>query len=257
MTERKSEAEIPPLIDDPIELAEAEAANALEQFDWAMSEVQRWLSAEAPVLKVSMLLRLHRTAMEGIDRYAGNFRPASVEIKGSGHKPISIDDVPRYVEEMLEYITDNWETKSAIHLSSYAMWRLNWIHPFADGNGRTSRILSYMVLCGHLGQILPGIKTIPEQISENKKPYYDALEDADKKFKKGSIDTSAMEQLIEKSLGNQLAHMYDKAKGETPQVVADTRQTKQPNMLKAIEAHPAIFGGIMLIIVTLLGIIFG
>ncbi|MDH5529741.1 MAG: Fic family protein, partial [Paracoccaceae bacterium] len=147
MAERKSEAEIPPLIDDPVELAKREASNALDQFDWAMEEVERWIAAGKPNLRVSTLLKLHRLAMDGIDQYAGNFRPAGVAIKGSKHFPVSRDDVPRYVEEMLEYVSDNWSEETAIHLSSYVMWRLNWIHPFADGNGRTSRILSYMVLC--------------------------------------------------------------------------------------------------------------
>ncbi|HET9282483.1 MAG TPA: Fic family protein [Candidatus Angelobacter sp.] len=53
--------------------------------------------------------------------------------------------------------------KSAIHLAAYVIWRLNWIHPFADGNGRTSRALSYLVLCTRLGERLPGTVTIPDQ----------------------------------------------------------------------------------------------
>lgn len=129
MSERKSEAEIPVLIKDPIELARKEAANALDQFDWALEEVERWIANGGPKLKVSTLLELHRKAMDGIDPYAGNFRPASVAIKGSSHDPIAGGDVPRYVEEMLEYIAENWDTKTALHLSSYAMWRLNWDSP--------------------------------------------------------------------------------------------------------------------------------
>jgi Fic family protein len=46
-----------------------------------------------------------------------------------------------------------------IHLAAYLMWRLNWIHPFADGNGRTSRIISYVVLSIRAGAILPGTPT--------------------------------------------------------------------------------------------------
>ncbi|WP_202944585.1 Fic family protein [Pseudooceanicola batsensis] len=135
MSDRKSEAEIPTLISDPTELAEKEAANALEQFDWAIEETERWLAEGKPTLRVSMLLTLHRKALDGIDRHAGNFRPAAVTIRGSKHNPVSGDDVARYVEEMLDYVIENWDEQTAIHLSSYIMWRLNWIHPFADGNG--------------------------------------------------------------------------------------------------------------------------
>jgi hypothetical protein len=84
MTDRKSEAEIPALTKDPTELAKREAANALDQFDWAMDEVGSWITTDKPSLKISMLLNLHRKAMDGIDPYAGNFRPAAVAIKGSG-----------------------------------------------------------------------------------------------------------------------------------------------------------------------------
>jgi len=55
------------------------------------------------------------------------------------------------------------------------MWRLNWIHPFADGNGRTSRILSYVVLSIRSGALPPGTPTIPDLIVENRQPYFAAI----------------------------------------------------------------------------------
>lgn len=253
MSDRKSQAEIPLLIKDPTELAEKEANNALEQFDYAMSEVDRWISSGKPNLKVSILLNLHRYALDGIDTFAGNFRPASVAIKGSEHEPISNIDVPRYVEEMLEYLSDNWKESTAIHLASYVMWRLNWIHPFADGNGRTSRILSYMVLCGRLNQVLPGTNTIPEQISKNKKPYYDALESADKKYKKGNIDVREMEGLLEKYLASQLISIQEKAIGHEINISSDIK--KKNNIVTLIESHPVISTVIAVLIAAIIGLL--
>jgi fido (protein-threonine AMPylation protein) len=52
----------------------------------------------------------------------------------------------------------------------HLMWRINWIHPFDDGNGRTARMASYAVLCVLLGYELPGTKAIFEQIAEHKTP---------------------------------------------------------------------------------------
>lgn len=257
MGDRKSEAEAPVLISDPIKLAEKEAENALKQFDWAMEEVDKWLAAGTPVLKLSTLLTLHRKAMVGIDPYAGNFRPGSVAIKGSSHNPISGDDVPRYVEEMLEYLSDNWNSKTALHLSSYAMWRLNWIHPFADGNGRTSRILAYMVLCARLQQILPGTRTIPEQIAEDKTPYYKALEAADFHYKKGAVNISEMEQLLEGYLANQLVTVHELASGRdltNGNAVSD--QAHRNKVIGLFEDHPVIAGGIFLLIATALSLFF-
>ena len=93
------------------------------------------------------------------------------------------------------------------------MWRLNWIHPFEDGNGRTSRAISYIVLCLNLGQKLPGSKTIPEVISEKKQPYYDAIDKADVAAKRGEIDVTAMETVLKNALAIQLADFADTVTG--------------------------------------------
>ncbi|WGH79454.1 Fic family protein [Jannaschia ovalis] len=254
MADRKSEAEVPVLISDPIELAEKEAANALDQFDWGMDEVERWIKAKRPSLNISMVLTLHRKAMDGIDPYAGNFRPAGVAIKGSSHEPISGEDVARHVEEMLEYLKANWSSHTATHLSSYVMWRLNWIHPFSDGNGRTSRILSYMVLCGKLEKVLPGTNTIPEQIAENKSPYYNALEAADEAWKRGKTDLGEMEGLLEGYLANQLLEVHNQATGGKIYTEGEDEDPKN-GIVSKIESHPVIAGGLFLLLATILGLL--
>jgi hypothetical protein len=130
----------------------------------------------------------YRICIDVVSAYAGNFRPAGIAIEGSQHEPVGAHLVPEMVEEPCDYVNDNWNTKSPLHLSAYVMWRLNWIHPFTDGNGRTARALSYLVLCVRLGYRLPGRNTIPDQISANKSPYYRALEAADEADRQGRID---------------------------------------------------------------------
>jgi len=119
------------------------------------------------------------------------------------------------VEELCDYINESWDSHSAIHLSSYVMWRLNWIHPFTDGNGRTSRAASYLVLCLRLGYLLPGKKTIPDQIAENRSPYYKALEKADEYAREGKVDLSEMEHLLEQLIAKQLLSVLEDAGGDT------------------------------------------
>jgi Fic family protein len=177
-TDRSSEADEPLLVTDAQEIARIEAENTLRQFDAAMAELRKWIGNPQYHLRPSVILKLNRIALERLSKYAGVFRPGDIKITGSGHAPISSDKVPELVEEFCEYIANNWTEKSALHLSAYALWRLNWIHPFVDGNGRTARIVSYLILCAKLGYRLPGTKTIPEQIAANKQPYYRALERA-------------------------------------------------------------------------------
>jgi Fic family protein len=183
--DRKSKAASPDLIKDPLERAQREAENGLRQFDQVLEMIEHHRDTERSFkLRPSALLSLQRTAIEGISEFAGLTRPAGVEISGSKHQPPGAHLVVELLEQMCDYVNDHWEQSTALHLAAYIMWRLNWIHPFVDGNGRTSRAASYLVLCVRLGYPLPGTHTIPEQIAADKKPYYDALEAADIAFQK-------------------------------------------------------------------------
>lgn len=213
--QRHSKALDAELITDPIQKAEAEALNGLRQFDAGRACIREALERGSFKLRVSLLLTLQREALAGISSYAGNFRPAGVAIEGSKHEPPGAHLVPSLVEDMCDYVNDNWENATAIHLSAYVMWRLNWIHPFADGNGRTSRTSSYVVLCVKLGSDLPGLPTIPQQIVENRIPYFDALDAADDAWREGILDLSAMEELLSGMLAKQLHGAYEQAGGVT------------------------------------------
>lgn len=202
------------LIADETQRAEAEARNGLIQFDLACQMIMDAVEkGDSWKLRPSSILALHRAALEGISSYAGNFRPSGVAIQGSNHQPVDAYRVPELIEDMCDYVNAHWNDRTAIHLASYIMWRLNWIHPFSDGNGRTSRMVSYLVLCAKLGLLLPGRNTIPDQIVDNRKPYFDALESADKNEASGVIDLSRMEELIEGMLAAQLTSVLERATG--------------------------------------------
>jgi len=162
-------------------------------------------------------LQLNREAIDGLDAYAGNFRPGPVDIEKSRHAPPGAHQVAEFVEELCDYINNNFKEKNAIHLASMVMWRMNWIHPFTDGNGRTSRATAYTILCARIGHLLPGAKTIPEQIVANRTPYYDALEAADAIYEQeGELTENtvhAMEELLGGMLATQLLDALEEATG--------------------------------------------
>jgi Fic family protein len=204
--ERHSQAFEAELITDPDEIARQEAKNGLRQFDLAVEQIEYWLQpGRQPYrLRLSHIIALNRCALEGLTKLAGVFRPAGIKIGGSKHTPPGAHLVPELVEELCDYVDANPD-RSAIHLASYVMWRLNWIHPFVDGNGRTTRVTSFVVMCVRLGYRVPGSPTIPELIAGNKRPYYEALEKADTAYKMGHvIDVSAMETLLASLLARQL-----------------------------------------------------
>jgi fido (protein-threonine AMPylation protein) len=213
---RDSRALEPQLITDPLARAEAEARNVLRQYDAGIATVQSALERGSFKLRPSLILALHREALAGISMFAGNFRPAGVEIEGSKHEPPGAHLVPELVEDLCDYVNDHWQLSTPIHLAAYVMWRLNWIHPFADGNGRTSRIVSYVVLSIRAGAILPGTPTIPDQIVDNRNPYFDALGAADVAWSGGRLDVSKMEELLGALLARQLTSFYRSVGGKMP-----------------------------------------
>ncbi len=207
---------------DPDVLAAREAANAVAQFDAVLELIDEAVRSSRPFrLRPSTILHLHRIAMDGVHPMAGTFRNTPVGIEGSCHQPPREYLVANLVEEMCDWIEERW-SESAVRLCSYIMWRLNWIHPFADGNGRTARAVAYLVLCARSGFSLPGQKTIPEQIAEDRKPYYNALEALDRDAAQEVLDLSAMETLLTDCLQQQLKSAFDAATG-SQEVSTDRR----------------------------------
>ena len=47
--------------------------------------------------------------------------------------------VPGLMDDMVNTVNRDWGESHPIRLSAYVLWRLNWIHPFVNGNGRTAR----------------------------------------------------------------------------------------------------------------------
>jgi len=204
----------------PDEKAVLEARNGLLQFD----EVRQLVAASQEGFKLTaeIILRLQYLAIHDIYACAGKFRSGPVYLVRQGlpdpdlHQPGPWEGVPGHVDKMCEYINTNFG-RSAVHLSAYAMWRHNWIHPFFGGNGRTSRAVSYLVLCARLGYNLPGSPTVPQLIADipkNRDRYFRALQSADAADRTGRLDVSMMEELISDCLAAQLLSIHEEAAHE-------------------------------------------
>jgi Fic family protein len=195
------------LIQDPTEKARREAENGVRQTELALSIVRAFVKEkEQPFrLRQGILMQLHSVALEGVHVFAGTFRNGPATIHGSDHDPVPAFRVADEVAYMCEYVNNHWSDRSPIHLAAYLLWKLNWIHPFADGNGRTARAISYVVLSIRANSLYPGTNTIPDQIASDKKPYYVALEKADAVWKKtGQVDVSDLEKMLSEMLATQL-----------------------------------------------------
>lgn len=212
-SDRHSQADTVELISDPIEKAKREVENGVRQFHAAMDTVRDHAlpSAKNFRLMQAIILTLHEAVLEGIHPLAGTYRNTRVQIGQSRHIPPHHIEVPDLVAEMCAFVNDNWAEWNAIRLSAYVLWRMNWIHPFADGNGRTARMISYVVLCAKLKNVLAGTPTIPDQIAADKDAYYAALEKSDDSWKRDILALSDMEAILERMLKIQLQSIVDEA----------------------------------------------
>jgi Fic family protein len=109
------------------------------------------------------------------------------------------------MDRFFSVIHENWTIiDHPTYLAAYALWRLNWIHPFVEGNGRTARAACYYLLCMKQGRLLPGKKIVPERIRENRKPYYDALKAADIHWEAGDFNVQELADYLSDLLKGQL-----------------------------------------------------
>jgi Fic family protein len=107
---------------------------------------------------------------------------------------ILIDDLNRF-----------WDRHDPIYLAAYVLWRLNWIHPFINGNGRTARVAAYYIICLSLGGWLPGEILLPDLLRRDRDEYVAALRAADDSLAHGAADLSALHGLMQRLLEEQLA----------------------------------------------------
>jgi Fic family protein len=108
------------------------------------------------------------------------------------------------MDRFVSTIQEKWYVWTATELAAYGLWRLNWIHPFVEGNGRTARAVCYFLLCVRSKALLNGRKIVPERIREHRAGYEAALVAADRAWDNGHLEFSEMEEYLAAWLQAQL-----------------------------------------------------
>lgn len=96
---------------------------------------------------VKNLLLAHRIMMEGLVGEAGRFRSGNVGVY-AGKQLIHAGSPANYVPELVKQLFD-WLKKSKLHplvKSCIFHYEFEFIHPFADGNGRIGRLWQSLIL---------------------------------------------------------------------------------------------------------------
>ena len=131
-------------------------------------------------LSKKVLLDIHHLILKNIDmQNAGKYRNVDVMISGSKHLPPTFLQIENLMQDYFNFYEKNKDTLNPILLSAEMHERLVTIHPFIDGNGRTSRLIMNLIL---LQSGFP-ITNISSQ-NELRDEYYKTLETAQTKNEK-------------------------------------------------------------------------
>lgn len=123
------------------------------------------------------VLSIHNLILRGINpEDAGRYRKVQVMIKGSSFMPPQPFIVSKEMEDFFIWYETNKKNLHPIILAAELHLRLVTIHPFIDGNGRTSRLVMNLILLQH-GYVIANIKGD----YDTRMNYYNALETAQTK----------------------------------------------------------------------------
>jgi len=95
----------------------------------------------------ALIKSFNQIVIQDIDKeWAGKYRNSEVMITGSKYKPPQAIDVPRLMLEFINWLKKNKNKFYTVELAAIIHYQLVAIHPFFDGNGRTTRLLMNIIL---------------------------------------------------------------------------------------------------------------
>ncbi|KAM4577251.1 protein adenylyltransferase FICD [Odontesthes bonariensis] len=139
--------------------------------DAAMKYINTTLLSRSGTITVGDILEIHRRVLGYVDPVEGG-RLRTSQVFVGHHIPPHPQDLQRHMQELIQWL--NCDEALQLHPVEYAAlahYKLVYIHPFVDGNGRTSRLLMNL---GLMQARYPPITIRKEQRAE----YYAALDTA-------------------------------------------------------------------------------
>ncbi len=184
-----------------------EAKNQAEAISYLYDIVEKKVPLSAHLARA-----LHSLVVAGTDKTeAGKYRTYDVRISGSNHTPPPAFEITLSMEELFAWYQKAEPTTNCVSLATEFKHRFVAIHPFGDGNGRTSRLLMNVIL------MRSGIPIVVI-LKNDRQKYYRALKQADS----GKLEDLLLfvSQAVERSLDIYLKTLTPSTPDSTLQPVA-------------------------------------
>jgi len=147
----------------------------------AMDFISRYLGKDDPITE-GLVRELHKLTVQSVrggQADPGNYRKIQNFVVNSRtreviYTPPSPLEVPHRMREFVNWLNQDQET-SPILAAGIAQFQFVHIHPFIDGNGRTARLLSTLVLY-KTGYDFKKLFSISEYYDRDRPAYYKAIQ---------------------------------------------------------------------------------
>lgn len=179
----------------------------------AMDFISKYIGKNDPVTE-GVIRELHKITVKGVRggrADPGNYRKIQNYIVNSRtreviYTPPSPLDVPYLMREFVGWLNGSEEIPSIL-AAGIAQFQFVHIHPFIDGNGRTARLLSTLILY-KTGYDFKRLFTISEYYDKDRPLYYQAIQSV----RKNHMDMTAWLGYFVYGLWSQMAEIQDKGK---------------------------------------------
>ena len=139
------------------------------------------------IITKNTILSVHKDLTKDLlknQEYEGKFRDTRVFIgnlhtKKINYIPPDAYKVPGLIDELLDWLNNSTDEMYPVIIAGILHYELVRIHPFIDGNGRTSRLMATLILSIHKFNI-DNYFTLDEYYNQDRQAYVDALNSADK-----------------------------------------------------------------------------
>lgn len=137
----------------------------------ALEEIRELAKKGHQFLEERDILNIHALILKGIDdTWVGRYRQVAVRISGSNVTLPNYVKVPSLMKDFVRWL-QSIQGEHPVKIAADAHYKLVSIHPWVDGNGRTSRLLMNLILLQH--GYLPAIIR-----KEERRRYLSSLEEA-------------------------------------------------------------------------------
>ena len=164
-----------------VEKASPDDVRELLNYRDAFELVSEYLESGAPVTEV-LIREIHRKLVDGVrgnEGRPGEYRRVQNAVVNNQtgqviYMPPPAPEVAGLMNQLIQWINEETEIHPVL-IAALAQFQLVHIHPFVDGNGRTSRLLSTLCLY-RTGYDFKRLFTISEFYDRDRRAFYDAIQ---------------------------------------------------------------------------------